>query len=276
MATGCCWNAGCSRDDAADTYERNRSFRFDPVESLDAVILSHAHIDHCGNLPNLVKQGYRGPIYATPATAHLADIMLLDSGHIQEADAAFINKKRTQRGEPPVEAAVHDGGRSAGVAALRAARLQRDVRAGPGGDGAPGGCGAYPGLGGGGAGYRGEGAQVPAVVLGRYRAAKLPLLRDPVLPEGADYLMMECTYGDKPHRDPEAAYDELRDVVKRTIERGGKVIIPAFAVGRTQELVYNLHQMIEGRRDPATAGIRGQPAGGERDGRVQDAHGVLR
>jgi metallo-beta-lactamase family protein len=73
----------------------------------------------------------------------------------------------------------------------------------------------------------------------------LPLLRDPVLPDECDYLIMECTYGDKPHRDPEAAYDELRDVVVRTVRRGGKVIIPAFAVGRTQELAYNFHKMID-------------------------------
>ena len=74
---------------------------------------------------------------------------------------------------------------------------------------------------------------------------KLPLLRDPVLPEKVDYLMMESTYGDKPHRDPQMAFDELREVVLRTVKRGGKVIIPAFAVGRTQELVYGLHQMID-------------------------------
>jgi len=85
-----------------DFYARNRNFSFEP-RRVDAVILSHAHIDHSGNLPNLVKQGFSNPIYATPATAHLADIMLRDSGHIQEADVEFINKKRARRGEPPAE-----------------------------------------------------------------------------------------------------------------------------------------------------------------------------
>src|SRR5512139_4040570 len=81
-----------------DTYTRNQTFLFDP-RKLDAVILSHAHIDHSGNLPNLVKNGYQGPIYTTPASAHLANIMLLDSAHVQEQDALYLNKKKNQRGE---------------------------------------------------------------------------------------------------------------------------------------------------------------------------------
>src|SRR4030067_714545 len=85
-----------------DTYERNRNLPFNPAK-IDAVILSHAHIDHSGNLPHLVKKGYRGPIYTTHATAHLANIMLLDSGHIHESDAEFVNKRRAKRGEPPIE-----------------------------------------------------------------------------------------------------------------------------------------------------------------------------
>ena len=85
----------------AETYAQNRSFAFDfSVRKLNAVVLSHAHIDHSGNLPNLVKQGFEGPIYATDGTCRLADLMLRDAGHIQEADAEFINKKRARRGEP--------------------------------------------------------------------------------------------------------------------------------------------------------------------------------
>jgi len=86
----------------ADTYSRNLNFRYNP-QDVDAVILSHAHIDHSGNLPNLVKQGFEGHIFATHATADLASLMLADSGHIQESDAEFVNKKRAQRGEDPVE-----------------------------------------------------------------------------------------------------------------------------------------------------------------------------
>ena len=83
-----------------ESYERNNNFPFQPGK-LDAVILSHAHIDHSGNLPNLIKQGYNNPIYATPATAHLAEIMLMNSGHIQEEDAGFISRRNLKRGEPP-------------------------------------------------------------------------------------------------------------------------------------------------------------------------------
>ena len=85
-----------------ETYQRNKNFPFEP-SLIDAVILSHAHIDHCGNLPNMVKQGFTGPIHCTHATAHLTDIMTRDSGHIQEADVEFVNKRRARRGEHPIE-----------------------------------------------------------------------------------------------------------------------------------------------------------------------------
>lgn len=237
-------DCGLYQGKRADTYERNLNFRFDP-QSVDAVILSHAHIDHAGNLPNLTKQGYEGLIYATRATAELGSLMIRDSGRIQEADAEFINKKRMRQGESPIEplytaqdaedvtgmfkgvdyaeafepipgviARFYDAGHilgSAGVS-LEIEEKGKKIRLWFSGD------------------------------IGRYR---MPLLRDPVLPEAVDYMIMESTYGDKSHSDPEKAFIEFRDVVKRTVERGGKVIVPAFAVGRTQELVYNLNEMME-------------------------------
>jgi metallo-beta-lactamase family protein len=227
-----------------DTYARNLNFAYDP-RTLDAVILSHAHIDHCGNLPNLVKNGYEGRIYATHATADLAAIMMADSGRIQEADAEFVNKRHAARGEKPVEPLYTEAD------AARAASLLQGV------------------------GYDEPFEVVPGVTvrlieaghilgsaaisleieehgkvtrfwfsgdIGRYN---LPLLRDPILPQGeVDYLLMESTYGDKTHSDPARAFEEFREVVSRTLRRGGKVIIPAFAVGRTQELVYDLNLMM--------------------------------
>ena len=199
-----------------ETYERNLHCGFDP-RSIDAVVLSHAHIDHSGNLPLLVKNGYEGPIFATSATAHLANIMLLytieDAARVAEH---FISMPYNYTFEvvPGVRAKFVDAGHILGSAAivLDLEEKGRKVRLWFSGD------------------------------IGRRH---IPILRDPVLPDRADYLLMESTYGDKPHRDVQEAFEELRDVVSRTVKRGGKVIIPSFAVGRTQELVYALHRMME-------------------------------
>ena len=227
----------------SETYSRNLNFAFDP-RAVDAVILSHAHIDHAGNLPNLVKNGYEGPIYATHATVDLAAIMLADSGSIQESDAAWVNKKRAKRGETPIEPLYTEAD------ARHAVNLFRGVNYDEAFEVVPGVVARFVE-----AGHILGSAAVSLQIeengkkthfwfsgdIGRY---KLPLLRDPVMPENVDYLLMESTYGDKPHNDPAQAFDEFEEIVARTIKRGGKVIIPAFAVGRTQELVYNLNIMM--------------------------------
>jgi metallo-beta-lactamase family protein len=227
----------------ADTYQFNQSFQFSPKE-IDALLLSHAHIDHSGNIPNLVKQGYSNRIFATSATVSLAEIMLRDSGYIQESDIQYVNKKRARRGEPPVEplytyedaeiacdlftpveynhtfevvkgvnVTYVDSGHILGSASII---LDIDE----------------------------NGNKKRLWFSGDIGRDRLPLLRDPVMPVKADYMIMECTYGDKNHRDPETAFQEFREVTMKTIARGGKIIIPAFAVGRTQELVYFLNQMM--------------------------------
>lgn len=234
----------------AESYIRNLNFAYDP-RNVDAVILSHAHIDHCGNLPNLAKHGYEGPIYAVPATVDLATIMMADSGRIQESDAEFVNKKHFARGEELIEPLYTEAD------AQRAAALLRGVNYGQAFEPVSGVVARFVE-----AGHILGSAAISLEIeekgrkirfwfsgdIGRY---KLPLLRDPILPEDIDYLLMECTYGDKPHNDPSAAFEEFQDVVSRTIRRGGKVIIPAFAVGRTQELVYHLNLMMFARDVPA-------------------------
>ena len=227
-----------------EAFQRNRNFPFDPNE-IDAVILSHAHIDHSGNLPHLVKDGFRGPIYTTGATAHLANIMLLDSGHIHESDAEYLNKKRRKQGKDPIEPLYtqEDAGRVAPQ--FNPVDYQETFQPAPGVEAYLADAGHILGS--------------AAVVLditengqterlwfsGDIGRPGLALIRDPVLPEESEYLIMECTYGDKIKRDPDDAFQEFRKVVIKTVSRGGKVIVPAFAVGRTQELVYGLHKMVE-------------------------------
>ncbi len=233
------------------TYEYNLNFDFEPA-SIDAVILSHAHIDHSGNLPNLVKNGFSGPIYATSATRDLADIMLKDSGHIHEYDVKYLNRKRKKKGLPPVEPlyTIQDAAQTIphfrevayekafhpveGVTArfieaghiLGSAAVLLDLEE--------------------------KGKKTRLWFSGDIGRPDKPLLRDPVLPSGydVDTLMMECTYGDRPHDNINLAFDEFREVVARTIQRGGKVIIPAFSVGRTQTLVYCLNDSMSNGKLP--------------------------
>jgi metallo-beta-lactamase family protein len=232
-----------------ETYERNRTFPFNPAE-IDAVILSHAHIEHSGNLPHLFKKGYRGPIYTTHATAHLANLMLLDSGNIHESDANFVNKKRTRRGEPPIQPlyTVEDAGQVAQY--FQSVEYEEEFKPLPNVYARLVDAGHILGSAAVALDVEEQGRRIRVWFSGDIGRRNLPLIRDPILPRAADYLIMECTYGDKAHQTPQASYDELRQVVTRTVQRGGKVIIPAFAVGRTQEIVYSLHQMIDRNEIP--------------------------
>lgn len=249
-------DCGMYQGKRAEMYSRNQNFPFDPRQ-VDAVILTHAHIDHSGNLPNLVKQGFSGPIYATPATCDLADVMLRDSGHIQESDAEFVNKKRRERGERPIKPLYTKED------AARVAKMFQPVDYGsffqP--DGVQG---ITARLNDAGHVLGSSSAELEVEEAGKPGRKKtrlwfsgdigrrgLPILRDPVLPKDVDYLVMEGTYGDKVHDDPQKAHEELYQVTMETIRKRGKVIVPAFAVGRTQELVYSLNQFVSEGRMPA-------------------------
>ena len=227
------------------TYEYNQNFEFDP-SSIDAVILSHAHIDHSGNLPNLVKKGFRGPIYATYATCDLAGIMLKDSGHIHEYDVKYLNRKREKQNLPPVEPLYTVADASRTMPLFRKIAIGDSFKPVPGVTAQLIEAGHLLGSAAVLLDLEEKGKRVRLWFSGDIGRPDMPLLRDPVLPGGydVDYLMMECTYGDRPHDDIHLAYEEFRDVIKRTIARGGKVIIPAFSVGRTQTLVYFLNELI--------------------------------
>lgn len=232
-----------------DFYERNLNFPFD-VREVGAAILSHAHIDHSGNLPNFVKQGYAGLIYATNATAHLSDIMLRDSGHIQEYDAEFVNKRRKKRGEPPIEPLYTAADAAIAAQQLVERRYDQPFEVLPGARARLVEAGHILGSAAVILDLEENGRSVRLMFSGDIGRLGMPIVRDPVLPHEVDYLILESTYGDRDHDHPQSAYDALREVISRTVERGGKVIIPAFAVGRTQALVYYLHQMIDRHEIP--------------------------
>ena len=227
-----------------ETYARNLRLPFE-AGAVDAVVLSHAHIDHCGNLPNLVHSGFAGPIHATQATIHLTDLLTQDSAHIQEHDAAFLNSRPYRKDKPPVEPlyTVLD--------AERANALLQPQDYGTPFDPLPGvqarlvEAGHILGSAGVVLELEEAGHRARLMFSGDIGRPGLPLVPDPVLPQDVDYLVMECTYGDRSHESPEEAFHTLRELVQRTAARGGKVIIPSFAVGRAQTLVYFLHQMVE-------------------------------
>jgi metallo-beta-lactamase family protein len=226
---------------------KNRGFPCDP-DKIDAVILSHAHIDHCGKLPRLVRDGYSGPVYATPAACDLAKVLLADSAHIQEEDAEYWNKKRVRRGDAPIEPlyTAEDAERTFGQFEPR--RLGDSFEVLPGVRARLHEAGHMLGS----AGITVEienGSSEPTRLAfsGDLGRPGMAILRDPApLPE-CDYLICESTYGGRVTQQPEDMRQQLADVINRTIKRGGKLIIPSFAVGRTQVIVYHFHLlMLEG------------------------------
>lgn len=236
-------DCGLFQGKRAESFDINRNFAFNPSD-LDAVIVSHAHIDHSGNLPNLVKKGYAGKIYTTDVSSHLMDIMLLDSAHIHESDAEYLNRKRKGR-EPEIVPLYTIADAAAACELFQGIPYNQPFEPIPGVTATLVEAGHILGSASVVLDVRENGRTIRLWYSGDIGRMRLPLVRDPVLPREADYLIMECTYGDKSHEDPEEAYDQLRDAVRKAVARGGKVIVPSFAVGRTQELVYNLHLMYE-------------------------------
>jgi metallo-beta-lactamase family protein len=225
-----------------ESFRRNRHLPFDAA-AVDVTILSHAHIDHSGNIPNLVRSGFQGPIYCTFATRDLCSAMLRDSAYIQEQDVLYVNKKRARRGEPPVEPIYTHADAIASLEHFISVGYGRPIAVAPGAR-----CTFLD------AGHilgsalvllelEEDGRRRRVLFTGDLGRPQLPILRDPAPAPAADVLITESTYGDRLHPAPPEAAARLRQLVTETCSRGGKVVIPAFAVGRTQELVYNLHQL---------------------------------
>jgi metallo-beta-lactamase family protein len=235
----------------AESMERNRDFPFRPKD-IDAVILSHAHIDHCGNLPNLVQRGFTGPIYCTPATRALADVMLGDAAKIQQEDAEYLNRRRV-KGEPKVEP-LYDGRDVFRTLQLLKARRYADpftvapeievqfIEAGH----LLGSAMVHLRI-------DGPGGARTLTFTGDVGRPGLPILRDPEAVPNCDFLICESTYGGHNHEPVQETAECLGDVIARTASRGGKVIVPAFAVGRTQTIIYFLHELMSAGKLPDIA-----------------------
>ncbi|QKT03150.1 MBL fold metallo-hydrolase [Ectothiorhodospiraceae bacterium 2226] len=216
-------------------------FPFDPAR-LDAVVLTHAHIDHSGRLPLLVKSGFRGRIYTQRATRDLCRVMLRDAAYLQEKDADWTNRKRERKGLPPVEALYGIQEAEAALKAFRA--LDYDTRT-PIAEGFTlrlRDAGHILGSAIAELWIDAEGVQRKLVFSGDLGHAGSPLLRNPTPIPDADLVIMESTYGDRAHRSWDATWQELGEIMAIARERAGNILIPAFAVGRTQELLYVLSQ----------------------------------
>ncbi len=246
-------DAGLFQGHRDEFYNINSNFSFDPSQ-LDCCIISHAHIDHCGNFPSLVKNGFKAKAYVTPSTKDLCQYMLPDSGHIQEEDIKYVNKINQRRGLPsryPLYT-ITDAEKS--LKYLRALKYHRKLEVAQNIEltffdaghilgssiptidihtNTPGGT------------DNGFTRIAYAVDLGR---PNLPYLRDPEIPKGIDYLIIESTYGARNHPDIETAEEQFLKAINKTIKRGGKIIIPSFALERAQEILYFLSRLFSQKK----------------------------
>lgn len=228
----------------ADTYGRNLNFPFKPAE-IDTVVLSHAHIDHSGNLPNLVKQGFTGNIWCTAATRNLCTYMLMDSGYIQEQDAFYLNKKKKRKGEPLVDPIYTKEDAKKSLEYFVSVGYHRPILVADGVKATFYTAGhilgsAFVALD---IDEHATGKKFRLVFSGDVGRDAIAILPPPETVDSADILIMESTYGNRLHGTITQARKRLEEVVSQTARRRGKVIIPSFAVGRTQELVYALNQL---------------------------------
>ena len=246
-------DCGAFQGKRKEAEEKNRN-GFEDVEQVSAMILSHGHYDHCGLIPYMVKNGYRGNIYTTPASRDIASLIMMDSAHIQARDKEYLAKQARKKGEPfsweplyteqdvvqatelfvgvsyhrpfpilpGVKVEFYDAGHILG-SALVFLTLEKDT---------------------------GSKDEVRILFTGDLGRKDKPIIRDPEQVPPPSIIVLEGTYGDRLHDSQTEVLQKLERIVNETVDRGGKLLIPAFAVERTQELVYLLHLLVDGKRIP--------------------------
>lgn len=226
-----------------EAFELNRTFEFFDPKDLDFVILSHAHIDHAGNLPNLVKKGFAGKIYCTHATKSLSEVMLLDSAYIQEKDVEFVNKRRRKQGKNLFEPLYTADDAKQTISLLFGLNYHHDYEITPeitlnffDAGHILGSAIVFLNI-------KEDGKITNLAFSGDLGRKNLPILQDPDKIPDVDFLICESTYGGRFHDNFTVSQQKLADVINKAVSRNAKIIVPSFSVGRTQELVYLLHKI---------------------------------
>jgi len=232
-----------------EAFEKNRNFPFNPAE-INVMLLSHAHIDHSGNIPTLVKNGFTGHIYATTATVDLCQIMLRDSAYLQERDVKFVNKKRIKQNQNPFEPLHTIEDVEKAMHSFIGVQYDKSVEIIPGVTATFRDAGHILGSAGISLEIREDGKYTRLGFSGDVGRNEMPILQDPNILTDLDALILESTYGGRVHPVIGAMEEELSSTVNEVIRRKGKIIVPAFAVGRTQLLVYLVHKLFDQNRIP--------------------------
>lgn len=239
-------DCGIHQGKGSDAFNRE-PFHFDPAE-IDYLLLTHAHLDHSGLIPKLVAEGFKGRILCTSATAELAEILLYDSAHIQEKDAEWLTKKSFREGKDIRYEPLYD------TEAAKRALPFFDKKTYGNVEELKNGTVRYRFLDAGhilGSAtleiwYRGQGGkEKKAVFSGDIGKSENPIIKNPQRVEEADYIVIESTYGNRLHKNQEDSIYELEQAIKDTFRRGGNVLIPSFAVGRTQDVLYILNRLVK-------------------------------
>ncbi|MFH1012441.1 MAG: MBL fold metallo-hydrolase [Candidatus Peregrinibacteria bacterium] len=240
-----------------ESFGKNANFGYDPAK-IDVLLLSHAHIDHSGNIPRLITHGFKGKVYCTAATKQLCAVMLADSAHVQESDAEYFGRKHADTALQPIEALYTIQEAQTAMESFKIVPFNKTFEI----------CDGVK------ATYREAGHVFGSAIIvmdimdkkdgnkekhfmfsGDLGRCKLPIINDPYQVTETEYLLMESTYGNRTHTPIEEGLPELARVINRTIRRGGKVIIPAFAFERTQELIYGLNLLGNDKKIPANLPI---------------------